>query len=232
MKCKDFEFEYIAAPEEIAGDACEHLQSCTVCQAFVEQQAAFEKQLAEVIRCDVPKGFRHSVRKYVVNHQPSFWTLPKSSLALVASLLMAVGVGSVYQTMTSQQGVPLDRLVVEHIEHDGIKSMRSSHHLSNAQFAKVAQQFGVKVEFSSDVSFAEKCPIGNSYGLHMVYQYKGQPITVIYMPELSPKTILPFNYAGLKGWIEPLKKGSIAVLGGTTAELPKAEFADQSIEWL
>lgn len=232
MKCNEFEFEYIAVPNEIAGDACEHLQSCTACQAFVEQQATFEKQLAEVIHCDVPEGFRHTVRKYVVNHQSSFWTLPKSSLALVASLLMAVGLVNVYQSTTGEQGLPLDRLVVEHIEHDGIRSMQASHRLSDIQFAKVTQQFGVKVKFANEVSFAEKCPIGNSYGLHMVYRYKGQAITVIYMPELSPKTMLPFNYAGLKGWVKPLRKGSLAVLAGTTAELPKEEFADQAIEWL
>ncbi|MEO1885712.1 MAG: hypothetical protein ABGX28_06755 [Methylococcales bacterium] len=52
------------------------------------------------------------------------------------------------------------------------------------------------------------------------------------MAEISPDTTIPFHYAGLKGWVKPMKKGSMAVLGGSTAELPEGDFAEQSIEWL
>ena len=66
----------------------------------------------------------------------------------------------------------------------------------------------------------------------MVYQHNNQPVTVIYMPEINLDQTLPFNYSGLKGWIKPLKKGSLAVLGGSTIDLPKEEFAKEAIEWL
>jgi len=231
MKCNDFEFEYIAAPDEIAGEACEHLQACPTCQSFVEEQAKFEKQLAAVIKCEVPEGFRHTVREHVVNNRPSFWTLPKQTLALAASLLMAVGLVNVYQT-SNEHEIPLDRLVVEHLEYDGESSKLASNQLESQQLTKVAQQFGVKVKPYSHVSFVEKCPIGDSYGLHMVYQYKGKPITVIYMPEISPKAATMLNYAGIKGWVKPLKKGSMAVLADSDVELPTVEYADESIEWL
>jgi len=231
MKCNEFEFEYIAAPDEIAGDACEHLQGCVICKAFVAEQAVFEKQLADAVCCDVPDGFRHSIREHVVNRQSSFWSLPKSSLALVASLFMAIGLVSTYQ-FVSQPAFPIDRLIVEHLDHDGVRSMKASHQLTPQELANVAEGFGVRVKPSSRASFAEKCPIGKSFGLHMVYQYKGQPITVIYMPEMAPEKTIPFQYAGLKGWVKPLKVGSIAVLAGVTIELPAEEFAGQSIEWL
>jgi len=67
MNCKDFEFEYIAAPDEIAGDASDHLNGCEACKAFVEQEATFQQRLVDVINTDVPAEFRHSVRKHVVN---------------------------------------------------------------------------------------------------------------------------------------------------------------------
>ncbi|PCH86039.1 MAG: hypothetical protein COB26_04770 [Piscirickettsiaceae bacterium] len=232
MNCKEFEFEYIAAPDEIAGDACEHLQACAECQTFVEQQAAFEAQLAAVIQCDVPDGFRHSVRKHVVNHQPSFWTMPKTAIAVAASLVMAVGLVTFNKGQFNGQSFPLDRLVVEHVEHDGEHSMLASHQLNKQQLAKVSQQFGVRVNLQKGITFAEKCPIGDSYGLHMVYKYNGQQITVIYMPELSPKTFIQFNYAGLRGWIKPLEKGSVAVLGRQAIDIPSIDFADEFIEWL
>jgi len=231
MKCNEFEFEYVAAPDEIAGDACEHLKSCAACEAFVAEQAIFEKQLADVACCDVPEGFRHSIREHVVNKRPSFWSLPKSSLALVASLFMAIGLVSTYQFVTTP-AFPIDRLIVEHLDYDGARSMKASHQLTQQELSNVAEGFGVRVKQSSKAIFAEKCPIGTSFGLHMVYEYKGQPVTVIYMPEIAPDKTIPFQYAGLKGWVKPLKTGSIAVLAGATIELPAEEFAEQSIEWL
>lgn len=232
MKCEDFEFEYTVAPEEISADACEHLDACALCQSFVEQEKQFQHQLAGVINCEVPDGFRHSVRKHVVNNQPQFWSFPTMSIALAASLLMAVGVVNFNKSQYADQHFPLDRLVVEHIEHDGVASMKASYQLSGQKLVQVSQQFGVRVKLANHISFAEKCPIGDSYGLHMVYQSENGPVTIIYMPELPLEKTQPFNYAGLKGWVKPMKQGSIAVVGGSTMDIPKEEFADEVIEWL
>jgi len=236
MKCDDFKFEYTVAPNEIGAEASKHQLSCVECESFVEQQDKFELQLEGVINCTVPDGLRHSLRDHVVRHKPVLGRFPKTSIALAASLLMAVGIVGI--NLTSNQGssqysaLPIDQLVVEHFEHDGASSMNVSHQLDPQQLAQVSQQFGVRVKLADDISFAEKCPIGDSYGLHMVYQYHDQPVTVIYMPEITLKATLPFQYAGLHGWIKPLKNGSIAVLGGSTIEIPEEEFADNAIEWL
>ena len=231
MKCEDFEFEYTVAPNEIKGDANEHLQSCAACQKFTQSHGAFEQHLAGVINCPVPDGLRHSLREYVVTNKPGFWNVSKASVALAASLALAVGIVSL-NSPSPDGGLPIDQLVVQHFEHDGANSMKTSHQVSSQLLARVSEQFGVRIKLASDISFAEKCPIGDSYGLHMVYQYNNQPVTVIYMPEISLDRTLPFNYAGLKGWVKPLKKGSLAVLGGSTVELPKEEFTKEVIEWL
>jgi len=231
MKCENFEFEYVAAPDEIAGDACEHLKTCSTCQSFVKQEELFQKKLIAVINCDVPEGFRHSVRSHVVNARPSFWSIPKASMALAASVLLAVGLVTINKNQFNKD-LPLDRLIVEHLEHDGASSVLVSNEMETEQLQTIAQQFGVRVKQSSHVSFAEKCPIGDSYGLHMVYQYQGKPVTVIYMPEISPKETVLIDYSGVKGWVKPLQKGSMAVLTSTANQLPSVEQADQSIEWL
>jgi len=232
MKCDDFKFEYTVAPKEIAGVAAEHLQSCSDCQAFVTQQQAFEEQLAGVVNVETPTALRHSLRDYVKTHKALYWSFPKTSIALAASLLMAVGVVSVNLNSSQDADLFLDQLVVEHMAHDGAESVAVSSQMNPQQLAKVGQQFGVKVSLAEHISFAEKCPIGDSYGLHMVYQYRNQPVTIIYMPEISLEATLPFHYAGLHGWVKPLKNGSIAVLGGSTVELPNEKFTDDAIEWL
>ena len=232
MKCDDFKFEYTVAPKEIAGAASEHLQSCADCQSFVTQQQVFDEQLAGVISGEVPAGLRHSLRDYVKTHKTASWGFPKASIALAASLLMAVGVVSINLNSNQDSDLFLDQLVVEHMAHDGAESMTTSRPINPQQLARVGQQFGVKVSLAEHISFAEKCPIGDSYGLHMVYQYHDQPVTIIYMPEISLDSTLPFHYAGLHGWVKPLKNGSIAVLGGSTIELPNEKFTDDAIEWL
>ena len=232
MKCENFEFEYVAAPDEIAGDACEHLNTCSTCQSFVAKEKLFQEKLTAVINCDVPEGFRHSVRSHVVNSNTSFWSMPRASMALAASMLLAVGLVTLNSSFFNSQGIPLDKLVLEHLEYDGASSVLASTELETQELQTIAQRFGVRVKQSSHVMFAEKCPIGDSYGLHMVYQYQGKPITVIYMPEISSEEAVMVNYAGVKGWVKPLKKGSMAGLTSTTNELPSVEQADQSIEWL
>ena len=232
MKCDDFKFEYTVAPNEIGAEAIRHQQSCADCESFVEQQCAFEQQLTGVINCDVPDGLRHSLREHVITHKPLLWRFPKASIALAASLLMAVGIVSINRAPNQHSVLPIDQLVVEHFAHDGAVSTKVSHQLNPQQLAQVSKQFGVRVKFADQISFAEKCPIGDSYGLHMVYQYQEQPVTIIYMPEITLDATIPFHYAGLHGWVKPLKNGSIAVLGGSTIDLPKEGFAGDAIEWL
>ncbi|KXJ44606.1 MAG: hypothetical protein AXW16_01340 [Cycloclasticus sp. Phe_18] len=230
MKCDDFKFEYTVAPNEIGVEASEHLASCGQCQLFAEQESVFEQQLKGVINNEVPDGLRHSLREHV--YKVRFWNIPKASLALAASLLVAVGVVTINPTQNQLSTLPVDQLVYEHFSHDGMSSTQASHQLNEQELIKVSKEFGVRVTLAENISFAEKCPIGDSYGLHMVYQYQQQPVTVIYMPEITLDKTIPFHYAGLHGWVKPLKNGSIAVLGGSTIDIPDEEFADKAIEWL
>lgn len=229
MKCEDFKFEYTAAPNDIAGDACEHLQACPSCQQFAEQQGVFEHQLSSVINCAVPAGYRQSLRASLPPANGLVWLLPKTTIALAASLFLAVGVMILQKGSTE---FTIDQLVVEHFEHDGAHSMLASHQINRQQLEQMSRPFGVQIGLIGDISFVEKCPIGDSYGLHMVYQYNNQAVTVIYMPEIPLQQTLPFSYSGLKGWVKPLKKGSLAVLVGASDELPDETFANQAIEWL
>jgi len=231
MKCKDFEFEFVVAPNEISGDACEHLKTCAACQAFVEKQKVFDGQLASVINADVPVSLRDSLRKKQ-GAQAGRWRYPVMSMALAASLIMGVGLVSLVSLNNEPSALPIDRLIVEHFDHDGERSYRGKTEVNPMTLVKLGETFGVKVKLADTVSFVEKCPIGDSYGLHLVYQHNNQPVTLIYMPEIPLDEAVSFYYAGLKGWVKPVQKGSLAVLAGSTAELPKQEQANDIIEWL
>ncbi len=227
MKCKDVEFEVVVAPNEISADAAEHLLTCVTCQAFAEQHNGFEQQLAGVIDCEVPAGLRDSLRQQRGKSVRLGWRLPVS---LAASFFVAMVSFSLFTS--DPVALPIDRLLVEHFEHDGARSIKASTQINSQQLARMGEAFGVRVKLTEPVSFVEKCPIGDSYGLHMVYQYKNKPITLIYMPDIPLEETVSFYYAGLKGWVKPMPKGSLAVLGGSTSELPEQDFTNEAMEWL
>ena len=232
MKCKDFEFEFVVAPNEITGEAREHLKMCAGCQAFVSNQQHFEDQLADVVNSDVPTNLRDSLRKKRGGQAAGRWRFPVMSMALAASLIMGVGLVSLKLFTNEHSNLPIDRLIVEHFNHDGERSHMATTEVNPMTLVKLGENFGVRVKLADTVSFVEKCPIGDSYGLHLVYQHNNQPITLIYMPEIPLDEAVSFYYAGLKGWVKPMKKGSLAVLAGSTAELPKQEQTKDIIEWL
>lgn len=247
MKCEDFKFEYTVAPSELSEGGRVHKEACPDCHEFAEQQDNFEKQLTGVVNFSVSSDLRHTLREQIVLHpdlekdeetvtsmpaKSSVWALPKSSMALAASMVMAVGLVGYYLSPNQSQGVPLNQLVYEHMQHD-VRGLESSHQIEGAQLVSLEKEFGVRLKTPGVIQFAEKCPIGDTYGLHMVYENGGNPITVIYMPELNIGETQPFNYSGFNGWVRPAQKGSIAVVGGSTTNLPEVDQRiKKSIEWL
>ena len=123
MKCKEFEFEFVVAPNEVSAEANEHRLACVACQAFAEQHQGVEQQLAELINCEVPAGLRDSLRQQRGKSAQSSWRMPVISLSLAASFFVAMLSFNLYTS--EQPGLPIDRLLVEHFEHDGARSMKA-----------------------------------------------------------------------------------------------------------
>jgi hypothetical protein len=239
MKCEDFKFEYTVASSELSDEAIGHQHACADCNEFSKQQDSFEEQLAGAINFSVPSDLRHTLREKIVLHpdlekggEPTTWRLPKSSMALAASVVMAVGLVGYYLSPNQSNSVPLNQLVYEHMQHD-VRGLEGSHQLQGAELVSLEQEFKLRLKTPKAFQFAERCPIGDTYGLHMVYENGGNPVTVIYMPELSIGQTQPFNYSGFNGWVRPAKKGSIAIVGGSTTNLPEVdERVEEAIEWL
>ena len=118
---------------------------------------------------------------------------------------MAVGLVGYYLSPNQSLGVPVNQLVYEHMQHD-MRGLESSHRIDGVQLASLQKEFGVRLKTPDVIQFAERCPIGDTYGLHMVYENGGNPITVIYMPELTVGETQPFNYSGFNGWGKACKK--------------------------
>lgn len=232
MKCEEFKFEYTATPNEIAGATCEHLQSCDACQQFVEEQKEFEQLLSISLNDAAPEGLRHSLREQAMA-QPSTNKMNGWPMAIAASVLLTVGVLTMNFQPQSQGDLPLERLIVEHFAHDGVEAIQASHRLAVHELNQIEDGFGVRLKTPDQVRYAERCPIGDSYGLHMVTQYRGKPVTVIYMPEITPDAYQPFHYSGMKGWVKPLPQGgSVAFLSGERSELPEQSYSEEVFEWL
>jgi len=243
MNCDDFKFEYTVAPLELSEQACVHRDTCQECQAFIADQDAFELKLAKVVSCDVPKDFRHTLRENVVEKTASsisnviqlgaLWKMPQVSIALAASLIVSVILFNVMEPSVNTV-IPVEQLVFEHMEHDSVRALKASHEYMRKELAGMERNFGVRVKDPGVLRFAQRCPMGDTYGLHMVYKNDdGEPFTVIYMPEVSLDKVQEFNFSGLKGWARPVTKGSLAIVGGTTLDLSAADAkVKKTLQWL
>ena len=242
MNCDDFKFEYTVAPLELSEQACLHRDTCQECKAFIADQDAFELKLAKVVSCEVPKDFRHTLRENVFEKTSSpignviqlgRWKMPQVSIALAASLIVSVILFNVMGPSVNTV-IPVEQLVFEHMEHDSVRALKASHEYMRKELAGMEKQFGVRVKNPDVLRFAQRCPMGDTYGLHMVYKNdNGEPFTVIYMPEVFIDKVQEFNFSGLKGWARPVKKGSLAIVGGATLDLPAVDAdVKRSLQWL
>ena len=242
MNCEDFKFEYTVAPLELSELACSHRDACQACQAFIADQDAFELKLTNVVNCKVPEDFRHTLREKVAEKTVSSisnviqlerWNLPKISMALAASLIISVILFNVTGRSVNTF-IPIEQLVFEHMEHDSVRVLKASHEYMRKELAGMEEQFGVRIKDPEVLRFAQRCPMGDTYGLHMVYKNDdGEPFTVIYMPEVSLDKVQEFSFSGLKGWARPVTKGSLAIVGGTTLDLPAADAkVKKTLQWL
>lgn len=233
MKCDDVRLIYLADPREAGAAVRAHLDDCAECRAYAESAGQLQHQLQAVVDIPVPADLRARMRQ-VVTQSELAPRAPKRSpmwagFALAASLILAVGVITI-QFGTSPQ-VPLDRLVYEHVGHENLSLVR--HTVTPEKTESVMRDFGLKMAVPGTITFVERCPIGDTYGLHLVYKNDSSSVTFIYLPEINVDQPQAFAYGGLHGVIRKAPTGSLAIVGDQNTDLEQTDVVlTQGIEWL
>lgn len=227
MNCDELRQVYLVDPKEVDAEGRAHLAGCSACQAFVQECAALDAVLQSAIRVPVPTDLKSKLQApqaETVRRTPVLW----GGFALAASITLAV----ILVVFDSAGPAPsLDRLVYEHVGHETLSLVK--HDVSPAHIESEFQRFGLKMKVPGAVRFVERCPIGDTYGLHLVFENQDHRITFIYLPEIDVDAPLDFAYGSLHGIIRPAPKGSMAVVGDDDLNLHQTEsVVERGIEWL
>lgn len=235
MNCEYVRLIYLADPREATPDSEAHLAECVDCRAFVTSIQPLQQQITQAMQVAVPGHLKTTMESIPELEAKAEADVPPSTshtwmgYALAASLLLAVGLVGLNLGVSPQQ--PLTRLVYEHVGHENIRL--ASHDVSPKHIASEMQRFGMKMKVPGTVTFVERCPIGDTYGLHLVFKNQAHNITFIYLPEVEVDQPQGFAYDGMQGVIRSAPKGSLAIVGDEDLDLNQTETVlTKGIEWL
>lgn len=230
MNCDDVRLIYLADPREADAASATHLAQCPACQAFVREIQPLDDLMKQAIEVPVPVDLRSRLQQIAqepaVEKNPS-WGL--GGLAMAASMVLAIGL--VVMNLDTKPTPSLDRLVYDHVGHENFSLV--AHDISPDHIESEMHKFGMKMKVPGSVTFVERCPIGDTYGLHLVYENAAHNVTFIYLPDIEVEQPQGFSYGDLHGVIRPAPKGSLAIVGDKNLDLDATNRAiNHGIEWL
>ena len=178
---------------------------------FARHQEQFDRNLkATMESVVVPEGLaarvllRHSLQQRKVRRRT--WI---RSVALAASILMAVGIGLVFNaSRTNLQEIVLAHVYTE-LDHLNDRKDVQMHDLDT-----ILRKAGHSLEEDlGRVHYANICHIWKRDGVHLVVQGEIGPVTVLLMPgeHITQRTVV--SDERFNGVITPTPDGSMAILG-------------------
>jgi hypothetical protein len=208
MNCLEHRKVLLAQPTQIDANARQHLMQCADCKRFYQKLHAFELRLHEALRIPVGRQNRPvllSERRSRVLHRPRGW------LAMAASVLLALAVGSLWLGAPSRS---LAAAVVAHVVDEPEAYAPSNRSVSPEKLDIAFSDTHLHMKPGAfPVTYASRCDFRGHRVPHLVVQTANGPMTVMILTDETVRRSAQFNQQGYRGILVPLPvKGSVAVL--------------------
>lgn len=154
---------------------------------------------------------------------------PPAWLALAASVLLVVGVGSIVWLNRGPSG-DVSEYVRDHYGHDGAAVLaRADGPFDSGEVQRVLASLGMSAspDLAAQVRYIKFCPTPDSQGAHMVLQTAEGKATVIFMPAVTVKEPLLLRVDGVDARVVGLTRGAAAIIG---ADADAAKALQASLE--
>ena len=210
MECLEVRRLLMANPNHRDDAFVMHLHECNSCAAFSQQLQLEAHQVEKALQLDVPQGLAERI---LLNQSTVIRTRRRQrfGLALVATVVLSVGVSFGLLRNGMQDG--LQDVVIAHIKAEP-EHLSSQHVASLADLNTLMSEHGVRLTHSiGTVNYAGSCVIRRTKGIHLVVDAKGNPVTVLYMPDETVPHSEAFVGQQFQGVILPTGKGSLAIVG-------------------
>jgi len=232
MNCLEFRRAAGADPRQLSADAIAHRDSCPQCVAHLRQLLAMDATILEALRIAVPPGRKaEDIAPRATTVSVAVFANPRRWYALAASILGGVLVGVVLWSSGPRSALARD--VLGHIAHEPESLVVTQVPADAERVREVLAKDGVRLRSDMGlVSYVQSCPFRGHEVPHLVVQTAGGPVTVLVLRDEKVTRVMKFHEQGYVGTIEPAGPGSIAVIGGTAAQVKEAaEHVAAAIEF-
>ena len=187
----------------------QHLQACASCKSFYERQLKFNRNLIEAVEIDVPEGLAARVLVEQRIHQKKSRDKKYRWTAMAASIVLVVAV-SLVSTLHSPPSFA--SVIVDHVKAEE-SILDDQGNVSLAELNQLLKPHGVRADISiGRATHAGNCLIEGVLGVHLVFEGKNAPVTLIVISHDLKEDKIVIDDAEYKGVIMSTQRGVLALL--------------------
>ena len=236
MNCLEFRRRCLAEPRYKGKEFLSHMSKCEACRRFLAQTKDLDSRLANALRIDVPESLTARVK--LKQHTQREKRKHQRMFALVASVLLLLGIAGGVLYTTSAPSISLHSAVVDHIEREWQQLVKQKSANGQAVATTLATiGAGVKPG-SGNIRYASLCDFSEYGSAHVVVSGEQGPALVLLLKGkhvTQPRFLSGRENARSKtdGILVPTSNGSMAIVGTRGEGLYGIEVVIRnSIYWL
>jgi len=234
IDCERFKIAFTAGPRDLDPELASHSDDCPDCAKFAESIRDLDIKLLACMSIEVPRDLAATLKEI-----PGYSAKGKSNwlifggFALAAAFLLGIGLSSVYLPDLISQPATLQQVVYQHILGEP-QALNAVFPVQEAVVNTTLKEFGVSLQKPlGEVMHVRLCPVGDTFGLHLVVQGKRGPITFLFLPTKTVDKSLAISQGHFVGYIKPSPHGVIAVVGEKGELLGETEaVVRDALKWL
>lgn len=213
MNFSEFKEKLGAEPRKTATEYADDIASDPQWAAAVKEALSLESKLEQTLGS--PRPGDEILEGILAVPGRSRIPGPPTWLAIAASLVLVVGLSSVF-LWRAPADQSIEEYVRSHYGHDGQSVL--AHTLGEqtpADIAAVFASLGVEAspQFAANIGFIKFCPTPEGKGAHMVVSTGQGPATIIYMPSVQIAEPLLIALDNTRASVIGLESGAAAIIG-------------------
>jgi len=221
MNCLEFRRLCLADPNCRADDFVKHAHACRRCSELFEEVRQMDARLAAALQVEPPAGLADRILLRQSLRERSRWMPWFGTLALAASLILAVALTFFVAPRIMVPG--LDAAVFNYVVAQPV-AMVAGEPLTPVAVSEMLRPYGLDLKQEvGPILSAKPCQIRGRNAVNLVMAGEKGPINILVMPAEPVRERAVFREAGLQAIVVPCPKGSYAIVGAEGEALETAE---------
>ncbi len=216
MDCNEFRQMILGDPSTADGEA--HLESCTECQAYLEDIHSLDATLKQAMSIDVPPLPMPELPEIDTDNVVGLPARRRGKapvwLATAAAVTLAAFLGINSFVGHDHDGLSLADELIAHMDHEPYALQVTDVPVSDSRLTRIVPANIANLSHDAGlITYAQSCEINGNKVPHLVIQGERGPVTIILLPDEKVEDVTPLEGERFNGVLVPVGDGSIAIIG-------------------